>query len=109
VEEIKMKLERFKSEILPKSSSIQADKRLNEEDLRQYARMGQKVVLEELNKAVEKFNSIEPELSNEKRNLKLWGNETGDIHVDIVETEEEVEITVFEIKRRWTIEKEEEF
>jgi hypothetical protein len=62
VEEIKMKLERFKSEILPKSSSIQADKRLNEEDLRQYDRMGQKVVLEELNKTVEKFNSIEPEI-----------------------------------------------
>lgn len=100
-----MKLDKFEKALIGKCSTIKADARLEEDDLREYSRIGQEKVIEELNATLKKFNTGVPELKTKDDRVKLWGTESGDIHVDIVETKDEIEVSVFEIKRRWKFDK----
>lgn len=96
-----MKLKKYEQDM----NHIKSDKRLKEEDLREYSRMGQQVIIEELNETVRKFNEKEPAMISKDGKSKIWGTGTGDIQVDIVKTDKEIEISVYELKKRWNLNK----
>jgi len=80
--------------------NIKAPKGFVEEDLRKYYICGSEEITEEL-------NAVFYHYENKKHRIKLspsesmYGVETGDIYVEVVDREDEVEVSVYRLIKRW--------
>lgn len=92
----------FEYDIMGEGSRFKAPTGFKEADLRQYGTLGNEQIEEQLNNALKSYESKSFGLRDEEGNVALYGASTGDVQVDIAEYDNEVEVSVYRLIRRWS-------
>ena len=96
-----MNRKKFEYDVMGDGSRIKAPRGFVEEDLRTYAVVDDEGIEDGLNNAYANYQSRDLGLGNEDGTIGLYGNGTGDIQIDIVNSDENVEVSVYRLVRRW--------
>ena len=96
-----MNRKKFEYDVMGNGSRIKAPRGFVEEDLRTYTSLGDEEVEESLNNAFKQFKNKDGYLVDPYSDNKIYGSSTGNIQVDIVDSEEDVGVSVYRLVRRW--------
>lgn len=76
-----------------------------EDDIRKYWRCNPEQIVDLINTTIEDYNNKANFTECKRTNTRVYAVESGDTMVEIVEGPEEIELTVYEVKRHYAFNK----